>query len=61
MYSIQTTYKNNTNENITIREIGIATGNYSDLDDYKLLIVREVLDSPVVIKPQKSYTFSITI
>lgn len=63
MYSIQTTYKNNTNENITVKEVGIATSfiNLDDSPNAGILIVREVLDAPVVIKPQKSYTFSITI
>lgn len=63
MYSVQTTYKNNTNENITVKEVGIATSfiNLDDSSNAGILIVREVLDAPVVIKPQKSYTFSITI
>lgn len=50
------TFKNNTENDITISEIGImATTSWG-----KILFAREVIE-PVVIAPQKTYTFSMTI
>ena len=56
----QATFKNNTEQNITVNEVGFfLSGNGEWI--YSVLIAREVLDAPVVIRPQQTYTFSITI
>ncbi len=62
--SYTATYKNNTENNIVITEIGFGFyntyGGYSS-DDRNVLLAREVLETPVTIEPNKSYSFSITI
>ncbi len=59
------TYYNVTNENITVKEIGIMVGGfYYENDAYvytKYLLAREVLENPVIIKPQEGCTFNFTI
>ena len=64
--TFQATYKNNTDSNITINEVGVCingneTGGTSDANADNALILREVLNTPVIIQPQKTYTFSITV
>ena len=59
------TYYNVTNENITVKEIGIMVGGfYYENDKYsytKYLLAREVFENPVIIKPQEGCTFNFTI
>lgn len=59
------TYYNVTNENITVKEIGIMVGGfYYENNAYvytKYLFAREVLENPVIIKPQEGCTFNFTI
>ena len=59
------TYYNVTNENITVKEIGIMVGGfYYENDTYsytKYLLAREVFENPVIIKPQEGCTFNFTI
>jgi hypothetical protein len=65
--AFQTTLKNVTNENITVKEIGLMRDTYdrndSDWDNKrtKVLFVRNVLDNPVIIKPGELYTFTLTL
>lgn len=56
--SFTATYKNNTENPITIKEIG--AGVYLS-SSYDILLAREVLETPVTIEPNKTYSFSITI
>ena len=61
------TFRNVTLENITVKEIGllIPYAGYwpsgAPMIINKILLVRDVLESPVIIKPGELYTFSLTI
>ena len=61
------TVTNPTNENITINEIGIGlwgygkTGLTSNRWKEQVLIFRRVLENPVTILPDESYTFAISL
>lgn len=61
------TFRNVTLENITVKEIGLLipyAGYWPDgapMVINKILLVRNVLDNPVIIKPGELYTFSLTI
>ena len=60
-----TTFRNVTLTNITVKEIGLVIP-YSSLNNdtlfvNEILLVRDVLESPVIIKPGELYTFSLTI
>ena len=50
------TYKNSTNNPITVSEIGWMTS----YDGNTYLLARNVID-PVTIEPEKTYTFSLQI
>lgn len=60
-----TTFRNVTLTNITVKEIGLVVPYSSIIKDTlfvsKILLVRDVLESPVIIKPGELYTFSLTI
>lgn len=53
------TFKNNTNADITVNEIGII--GKENTYNVEALIYREVLDTPVVIEPNHTKAFSVTI
>jgi hypothetical protein len=61
------TFRNVTLENITVKEIGLLIPyagywpNGASMIINKILLVRDVLESPVIIKPGELYTFSLTI
>lgn len=64
----QTTFKNITNENKTVKEIGLirdaydnAQGNNFRSQRTKILLVRNVLDNPIIIKPNELYTFNLIL
>lgn len=60
--SINTTFKNNTNSSITIKEIGLYSRPSASTSAHsKVLIYRKVLDTPVTIAPDEVYTFTITL
>jgi len=65
--AFQTTFKNMTNEDKTVKEIGLIRDafdrNESDWNNKrtKVLFVRNVLDNPVIIKPGELYTFTLTL
>ena len=60
--SINTTFKNNTNSSITIKEIGLYSRPATSTSVHsKILIYRKVLDTPVTIAPDEIYTFTITL
>lgn len=65
--AFQTTFKNMTNEDKTVKEIGLIRDafdrNNSDWNNKrtKVLFVRNVLDNPVIIKPGELYTFTLTL
>ena len=69
MLSITTSYKNNTNENITVKEIGIArsfllpieTEGTTTNEIRHILLVRDVLQNPVIIKPDEITSFTVVI
>ena len=54
MATVATTYTNATEDSITITEIGMLGGN-------AVYITRELLETPVTIKPGESYTFTAVI
>ena len=60
-----TTFRNVTLTNITVKEIGLVVPYSSKINDTlfvsKILLVRDVLENPVIIKPGEVYTFSLTI
>lgn len=59
-----TTFRNVTLDNITVKEIGLITPYACSLTNLlvsKILLVRDVLENPVIIKPGELYTFSLTI
>ncbi len=70
IFSVSTTYKNNTGNPITITELGlICSDSNSHLEDYLIeetnpdycaMIVREVID-PVIISPNETKTFTMVI
>jgi hypothetical protein len=66
--AFQTTFKNVTNENITVKEIGLMRDAYDNAQGgnfrsqrTKVLFIRNVLDSPVIVKPGELYTFTLTL
>jgi hypothetical protein len=58
-------FYNYTNENITVKEIGIIVDSFYYQDNSsihtKYLLGREVFENPVIIKPQEGCTFNFTI
>lgn len=68
MLSITTSYKNVTNSNITVKEVGLARSRMKYENDAAndamlppLLMVREVLQNPVIIKPDEITSFTVVI
>jgi hypothetical protein len=65
--AFQTTFKNMTNEDKTVKEIGLMRDAFDRYDSdwskkrTKVLFVRNVLDNPVIIKPGELYTFTLTL
>ena len=54
-------FRNDTNEPITIREIGLISRTFSQTSDsYKYMISRDVID-PVIINPGEQKAFSVSI
>lgn len=57
--TVISSYRNNTNEDVTIREIGIVQKNSSSNYMAKnSLMTRKVLESPVVVHPGETVTFT---
>jgi hypothetical protein len=69
MCSLTTTFRNNTEENITVKETGVCiaisktNGFYpSDILSPKyILLVRDVLQNPVIIKPDEITSFTVVM
>lgn len=66
--AFQATFKNMTNENKTVKEIGLIRDAYDNkkASSYqsvrtKVLFIRNVLDNPIIIKPGELYTFTLTL
>lgn len=60
--SYTSAYINKTEKNITVKELGLARCIYSgNPNANQILMVREVLQNPVVIKPKEITTFTIVI
>ena len=60
MLMVQATFKNNSLENsIEVKEIGLVVGDKNGY--YRYLISRDVLDSPIIIRPQATQSFTVTI
>ena len=60
------TYYNVSEENKTVKEVGIISSfyktiRYDDTAQTKILMAREVLENPVIIKPHEGCTFSFVI
>ena len=57
--TVASVYKNNTDHDVTVNEIGLM---YSDTtDETTYLLGREVLDSSVTIKAGETYTFTVIV
>jgi hypothetical protein len=66
--AFQTTFKNMTNENKTVKEVGLMRDAFDNkksesfrTERTKVLFIRNVLDSPVIVKPGELYTFTLTL
>ena len=65
--SLTTTFRNNTNENITVKEVGVcialSKASYFDttISPKYILLVREVLENPVIIKPDEITSFTVVM
>ena len=64
----QATFKNMTNENKTVKEIGLIKDIYDNSQGgnfrsqrTKVLLVRNVLDNPIIVKPNELYTFNLIL
>lgn len=55
------TVKNNTNENIVVKEMGIVNIRYLSTYNYYFLYAREVLETPITIEPNQTKSFSMTL
>jgi hypothetical protein len=62
MCSLTTVFRNNTEENITVKEVGIcfAIGKTGSVQKY-ILLVRDVLQNPVIIKPDEITSFTVVM
>ena len=61
METIQSTFKNNGNTDVTVSEVGLyVDGNGEWSGTHTAMVAREVIP-PVTIAPGKTYTFSMTI
>jgi hypothetical protein len=70
MNSITSVYKNCTNENIVVKEIGLITTigksgqptpQLNQITPHPILLVREILENPVIIKPDEITSFTVMI
>ena len=60
MLMVQATFKNNSlDNNIEVNEIGLVVGDKNGY--YRYLISRDVFDSPIIIRPQATQSFTVTI
>ena len=65
--SLTTTFRNNINENITVKEVGVcialakASDFYTSIPPKYVLLVRDVLENPVIIKPDEITSFTVVI
>lgn len=66
--AFQTTFKNMTNEDITVKEVGLMRDAYDNKQRKnfhsqrtKVLFIRSVLNNPIIIKPGELYTFTLTL
>ena len=56
---VSVTYKNNTSDTVTVREIGLMIQEITEYGHYRrALIGRIVLDAPVVMNPEDTYAFT---
>lgn len=62
MCSLTTVFRNNTEENITVKEVGVcfAIGKQGSVQKY-ILLVRDVLENPVIIKPDEITSFTVVM
>lgn len=65
--SLTTTFRNNTNENITVKEVGVcialskASNVSTSIPPKYILLVRDVLQNPVIIKPDEITSFTVVM
>lgn len=65
--SLTTTFRNNTNENITVKEVGVcvalskASNFTTSIPPKYVLLVRDVLENPVIIKPDEITSFTVVM
>lgn len=65
-YTVITSVKNNTSTDIIVSEVGIfcrgqGRFNGEDISSYPFMLTRNVLETPITIKPNETKTFTITI
>ena len=62
LISMQTVFTNNTESNITVKEVGLYANMSTTNEAYMFgLFARKVLDTPVTIAPGETYSFIYTI
>lgn len=63
-YTVITSAKNNTSTDIIVSEVGIfcrCQNNLTDTPSHPFMLTRNVLETPITIKPNETKTFTITI
>ena len=65
LYNINKTYKNETDKNIIVNEIGLFGNSSQNINNkthiYRFLLARKVLDTPIIFKPNDIYTVSLNL
>lgn len=61
LYSVTSTFKNDTESPVVIKEIGFGWYGNNSNDGYGILIARSVLETPVTIGVGESYAFTYSI
>ena len=65
LYNINKTYKNETDKNIIINEVGLFGNSSQNINNkthiYRFLLARKVLDTPIIFKPNDIYTVSLNL
>ena len=65
LYNINKTYKNETDKNIIVNEIGLFGISSEKINNkthiYRFLLARKVLDTPIIFKPNDIYTVSLNL
>ena len=61
LWSLTSTFKNNTESPVVIKEVAMGWYHNSTSDGYGILIARSLLETPVTIAPGETYAFTYNI